>query len=499
MLGVDVSSRVVGVGVGGGERKSPILFYSSLESKGFQVGIFVLIKWNLKLVLFTLAHGKLIEVLRSRGCGKVMLKAIQAMYSCTKNILKSAIIHASIGVRQGAPSSCLLFVIYIDEMIKMIKNAVEEDGFLGGLHALLLMDDTVIIATSREMCEAKLRVVLQYCQEFGMSVNVKKTKFFVINGDYTDKTPLNVNGTKICYSCSYLYLGAWFTDSGKISDVIALHEKANQATVNKFSIFCAANTQMPFVYKRLVFDAAVTSSLLYSAESWLTDKLKPIERQYNHLVRCLLGVRKNTSIDMCLIEAGIPPIHHVLAKRRCNFIKSQLELNDGEQPLIFALNLLNENNIPAYQAILRSIQYNSHTNPFSNLSNMLRDKARHATKFNTYISELNKSMGIHAIYTSNAFIPDYHRESFSRIRLMSHNLKIETGRWSRIPRERRVCSCDNTKLQTEVHVLIDCILTHDIRLSYPMLNFTDLDSLLAEATHLNHLCNYTYDILKFYN
>ena len=116
---------------------------------------------------------KLIEVLRSRGCGKVMLKAIQAMYSCTKNILKSAIIHASIGVRQGAPSSCLLFVIYIDEMIKMIKNAVEEDGFLGGLHALLLMDDTVIIATSREMCEAKLRVVLQYCQEFGMSVNVK--------------------------------------------------------------------------------------------------------------------------------------------------------------------------------------------------------------------------------------------------------------------------------------------------------------------------------------
>ena len=278
---------------------------------------------------------KLVEVLRSRGCGKIMLKAIQAMYSCTKNVLKSAIIHASIGVRQGAPSSCLLFVIYIDEMIKMIKNAVEEDGFLGGLHALLLMDDTVILATSREMCEAKLRVVLQYCQEFGMSVNVKKTKFFVVNGDDTDKIPLNVNGTKICYSCNYLYLGAWFTDSGKISDVIALHEKSNQATVNKFSIFCAANTQMPFAYKKLLFDAAVTSSLLYSAESWLTDKLNPIERQYNQLVRCLLGVRKNTSIDLCLIESGIPPIHHVLAKRRCKFIKSQLEVNDIEQPMIF--------------------------------------------------------------------------------------------------------------------------------------------------------------------
>ena len=144
---------------------------------------------------------------------------------CTKNDLKSAIIHATIGVRQGSPSSCLLFVLYIDEMIKMIKNAIEADGFLGGLHALLLMDDTVVLATSREMCEAKLKVVLQYCQEFGMSINVKKTKYFVINGGEADKNPLIIDGTEICYSCKYLYLGAWFTESGKISDVIVLHEK----------------------------------------------------------------------------------------------------------------------------------------------------------------------------------------------------------------------------------------------------------------------------------
>ena len=118
---------------------------------------------------------KLIEVLRSRGCGNVMLKAIQAMYKCTKNILKSAIISANIGVRQGSPSSCLLFVIYIDEMVRMIKNTVSEDGFLGGLHALLLMDDTVIVATSRVNCEAKLKASIDYCNEYGMGINVKKT------------------------------------------------------------------------------------------------------------------------------------------------------------------------------------------------------------------------------------------------------------------------------------------------------------------------------------
>ena len=143
---------------------------------------------------------KLIEVLRSRGCGKLMLKALQAMYSCTKNVLKTAVINASVGVRQGAPSSCLLFVIYIDEMIKMIKSSIAEDGFLGSLHALLLMDDTVVVATNRAMCEAKLRVVIDYCNDYGMSINSKKTKFFVINGTKEDKFPLTVASTEIGYS-----------------------------------------------------------------------------------------------------------------------------------------------------------------------------------------------------------------------------------------------------------------------------------------------------------
>ena len=62
-------------------------------------------------------------------------------------------------------------------MVKMIKRAIGNDGFLGMLHALLLMDDTVVLATSRDMCEAKFKIILQYGNEFGMGVNVKKTQF----------------------------------------------------------------------------------------------------------------------------------------------------------------------------------------------------------------------------------------------------------------------------------------------------------------------------------
>ena len=53
-------------------------------------------------------RSKLIDVLKSRGCGRVMLKALQAMYTSTKNIFKTAMIDATVEVRQEAPSICLL-------------------------------------------------------------------------------------------------------------------------------------------------------------------------------------------------------------------------------------------------------------------------------------------------------------------------------------------------------------------------------------------------------
>ena len=107
-------------------------------------------------------------------------------------------------------------------------------------------------------------------------------------------------------------------------------------------------------------------------------------------------------------------------------------------------------------------------------------------------------MRIHPVYTTNKFIPDYQMMSFSQVRLISHNLKIEIGRWSRIPRERRVCRCDNNHVQTEAHVLIDCVLTQNIKPRYPLLSFSDIDTLLSEFTHLSLLCKYVQEVVDFY-
>ena len=115
------------------------------------------------------------------------------------------------GVLQGASTSSL-FILYLDRMVKMIRSACPDDGFLGALSVLLLMDDTAIVElyTTHAAAEQKINVLLAYCNLYGMKVNQDKTKFMVINADPDDKRPIvccyNEGPVTIQYTNKYVYL-----------------------------------------------------------------------------------------------------------------------------------------------------------------------------------------------------------------------------------------------------------------------------------------------------
>ena len=72
-------------------------------------------------------------------------------------------------------------------------------------------------------------------------------------------------------------------------------------------------------------------------------------------------------------------------------------------------------------------------------------------------------------YLTDVTIPEY-RYAISRFRCVSHNLSIESGRHSNIPRAERLCVyCQihgNSKIETEYHIIIDCNLYHHLWLKY---------------------------------
>lgn len=89
-------------------------------------------------------------VLRRLRCGAVMLAALGAMYSVTESIISLVVITVTLGACQGSPTSCLsLFILNVNDLIMILKEDFDVGGFLSWVHILVLMDDTVLLATTR--------------------------------------------------------------------------------------------------------------------------------------------------------------------------------------------------------------------------------------------------------------------------------------------------------------------------------------------------------------
>ena len=199
-----------------------------------------------------------------------------------------------------------------------------------------------------------------------------------------------------------------------------------------------------------------------------------------------------------MIEAGIPPVQDLIASRRMKFLKIKQDAVDINEPFHFVYDLCRIANTPAFRFLERSALWESPNDPLIRIKQLIRTNAPGASKLTTYTSIMNPTMTIHPIYSCSTFIPDYKRESLSRLRLMSHNLRIETGRWSRTPRDQRVCQCDSNVVQSEQHVLIECPLTQHCRNRYQMLIFTNVTDLMKENDNLLELCSFVYEVLSTY-
>ena len=94
----------------------------------------------------------------------------------------------------------------------------------------------------------------------------------------------------------------------------------------------------------------------------------------------------------------------------------------------------------------------------------------------------------------NEYVPEYLRVPFTRLRLSSHRLRIETGRWSRIPRENRLCACG--VIQDEAHVIQVCPNVGHIRQRYDVLpTYPDF---VIEASSSDHFKYIHDEILSYF-
>ena len=123
---------------------------------------------------------------------------------------------------------------------------------------------------------------------------------------------------------------------------------------------------------------------------------------------------------------------------------------DMDEPFHKVFELCRIKNTPGFRFIRNTINENTNEEALSKYINTVRNSDNTFTKFVNYRTNLNPDLSTHNVYGKTVYIPDYLRISFTRMRLMSHRLKIETGRWSRIPTEGRVCQWIGLVYKTKV-------------------------------------------------
>ena len=196
--------------------------------------------------------------------------------------------------------------------------------------------------------------------------------------------------------------------------------------------------------------------------------MKAIGRLYMSLVKSLLGVRISTPNDLCLIELGYPTVKGRIQQAQSRFSRKIIREREG------MLDLFAQEWKLCLHSQTRAAKYVTELLTESDIVNRDMNDAKRrvinntGSKFRTYMN-INPELSPHQIYSYTGNYYESRRIIFTKLRLSSHGLAIERGRWSRTPRDNRLCACG--QIQTEEHIICECIVSADIRHMYPNVPF----------------------------
>ena len=147
-----------------------------------------------------------------------MTRAIKSMYSSVRsairyNNLTSRCIHSYLGVKQGDPSSSLLFMMFVNDIISNINTNLEGIFSVDEVQLFLMLyaDDQVLFSTSPTSLQLMLNDVETYCNAWGLKINVARTKVLIFEkGNFYTYYDFYLYGEKLEIVTSFKYLGIYF-------------------------------------------------------------------------------------------------------------------------------------------------------------------------------------------------------------------------------------------------------------------------------------------------
>jgi len=417
------------------------------------------------------------------------------------------------GTEQGHPLSPEFFKVYFKKLSDLLNEAVANCPTLAGISVshLAWADDLVILALDPDSLQKLLSIIGDYCNEWGLEINISKTKFMVFNGkgpDIPNWRP-SIHDRDIEMVSSYCYLGIIISSTGKFRQANdSLYRKGLGAYFSLRSTIDRRYIDASCLHK--LFNTLVKPILLYGCQVWAPvlptvskvlscfSKFHNLDHAVSHIakqqleqvhlrhLKYLLGINRRAVNATAWGETGSYPIIIEMLKLSTKYFKRVMSLPStqlvkaamteqinlklswfvGIESVIKSFNNINLPDRNSSSLLNATFLADSCTPELmtENLRKLFRDSwgslVKDSRKLSFY-SEVKKEFEWEPYLNHARSFQD--RRATTQIRSSSHHLRIERGRYDKTPLDERTCNyCElNTNqliIEDENHMLHSCPL-----------------------------------------
>jgi hypothetical protein len=284
------------------------------------------------------------SVLRSKGIGGRMYRAVKSMYDVVRARVRvggdlTEAFMCPCGLKQGEICSPILFSLLINELADDVltngKHGIALTPDVIEILIMLFADDVILMSYTVVGLQRQLNVLHETSKRLGLQVNLEKSKVVVFRkgGYLAAREKWFYDSIQLEVVNQYKYLGIIFSSGLTFSHALEdIASKAKKGTVVILKLLWQLEDQSLKLFSKL-FDSQIQPMVTYGSEVWgVMSDLKHIEKVHLYALKRFLNVSAHTPNFLVYGESGRYPLYINAYCRSIKYWLHVLQLPDDRLP-----------------------------------------------------------------------------------------------------------------------------------------------------------------------